>query len=227
MVQTKQKKEGSLFSVLASGVAATAMGLLIGFSSEAARLPEFVRAGQPEESRNSHYSPVLRLGDTNNSENWRRLFRAPDRHATPTLALQEADLNSIADQYFNFSLGKEQAMPNGTTPSYALVPETPNFAITGDTLQIVIPFEVIFFGSEGDAFLTATGKFKEEAKKPSYKVEEAWINSARVPPFVGKIILGKLARTVLDSSADSPLASAWSRLESVEIKDDEMILGLQ
>jgi len=227
MVRTKEKKESSLTSVLIGALATVFLGLLLGFIVEVGRTPEFVR-NQPDLVEASNPLALkFRLGDRQTTDGWRQMI---DNAQTGTfrgssIQLDESELNGIATQYLNFSMGKQQALQADEAPTYALLPETPNFSMMADELQVTIPFDAFIFGRQSSGFLVAKGHFEEKGNDSSFVVDDAWINSARIPAFLARPILSRLIRSVQEISSDSPLIAALNQVRPVGVKESELIVA--
>ncbi|MBC2604023.1 hypothetical protein [Puniceicoccus vermicola] len=225
MVRTSKNKEATLTGVLIGAAAAAILGVILGFTYEVRRTPDLVRSRSALESEKDPLTERFRFGSTSSSGGWQQLMQSAQNSLTSnqSIRLREGELNQIASQYLNFTLGKQQSQQN-ETPSYALLPDTPNFAISDSDLQMIIPFEVLFFGMEAEGFLIAQGDFTNGGEGPHYSVGEAWINSARIPPFLAKLFVSRLATSVQEMSSDSPIVTAWSQIKSISIENDTMTL---
>ena len=193
MIRTKPKKESSLTAVLAGAIAATLVGISLGVAHEVRHPPEFVRtpsALKAEREKNPR-EPIFLIGGTHSSLGWQQIIEAVTQSGTgnASVELTTGDLNEIASQYLNFTLGKQQAKDQGEEPSYAILPDTPNFALYDGQLQISVPFEILIFGAKRSAHLVTTGSFVDEK---TFVIDSAWLNSARVPEPMANLLLKNL-----------------------------------
>ena len=217
MIRSKEKKEASLLSVLAGVFAAVLAGLLAGFAAEVSRPPVFGSVPSSEDEKT--ITPAFSLGRSEGGGDWNRILRslADGDGSDPSLELNEADLNSIAREYLNFTLGKEQAGTGENRPFVAFLPDTPNFRIADSLLQCALPFEILVPGFEGKGFLVVIGRFGGKDGDLRFAVEEAWINSARIPPLAARWTVDSLVGSIRKLSPDSPLFAAWQRLDSIRL----------
>ncbi|MFP4353241.1 MAG: hypothetical protein ACLFRP_09230 [Puniceicoccaceae bacterium] len=220
MIRTKEKRQASLLSVLAGAFAAALIGLMAGFATEASRLP---LSATPAASENEKtITPVFPTGRSDGSGDWEGMLRRLAEGNAPgsSLEFNEADLNRVADEYLNFTLGKEQAADKQDRPPVAFLPDTPNFRIADSLLQCVLPFEIFVPGFEGKALFVVVGGFAGKDGAPRFAVEEAWINSARIPPLAAKVLIRSLTGSIRKLSPDSPLFAAWKRIDSIRLSGD-------
>jgi len=226
MVRTRNQKERSRSAVIFGVATAAFLGLILGFAFEVQRPPEFVRSRSALTEGDPLLSPKIRLGEQTSSDSWRRLLQSAENGSIPAnpIRLDEGSLNGIAGQYLNFTLGKQQALQSSDKPTYGLLPDTPNFAIDNSALQIAIPFELVLFHLQAKGFLIARGRFDNAGDSPSFVVEEAWINSARLPGVLAKLALNRLTGSIEKTSSDSPLIMAWSQVRSAGVVGDELVL---
>ena len=228
MARTKTSPNASRLAVILSAVAGGILGALAGFAHEVRRPPAFEGgARSADESREGKKSPTFRLGDRRDSGDWDRVLAAVAKGegSAGELVLGEGDLNRIAREYLGFTAGKRQRQASGEgLPSFAILPDTPNFALEPGSFQALVPFEVALFGSTREGWFAVRGTFSSGAAGPVFAPEEAWINSARLPAPVAGFLLGRLAANVRSSGDDSPLLAAWKNLGKIRIEDGSLHL---
>lgn len=224
MIRTKEKKLASLPAVLAGVFAAVLLGLVAGFAAEVSRVP-LSGTGRASEKEKA-ITPVFPPGRSDGSGDWNRMLSrlAEGNDAGYSVELNEADLNQIAREYLNFTLGKEQTGTKEDRPSVALLPDTPNFRIADSVLQCILPLEILVPGFEGKALFVVIGKFNGKDGAPRFAVEEAWINSARIPPLAAGWMMNSLVGSIRKLSPDSPLFAAWKRIGTIRLSGDTATL---
>lgn len=224
MIRTKSKKEATLSSVIIGAVAAAILGVILAVAHEVQEEPRFLQSASAFEvaRKKEPYAPIFLKGSISPDMGWQKLVEAATQESSgvASITLTSGDLNELASQYLNFTLGKQQSAGEDS-PSYAILPDTPNFALYESQLQITVPFEILLFGAKRSAYLVATGTFSDEK---TFSVNEAWLNSAKVPPPVANLLLKNLIRSIQESGSDSVLFTAWSHIDSIDVKEDEMLL---
>lgn len=230
MVRTKVKKEASFFAVLSGALAAAVLGILLGFAYEVARPPVFGTGKAAESKAEESRSPLFRTGGTDDAADWSRVVRqaAGGESGRGGLVLTEGDLNRIAGEFLDFSAGKEQARSGDESdPFYAILPDTPNFALGDARMRIAVPFDFLLLGFERKAFLVLEGSFREGNAGPAFRIREAWINSARLPALVADAILQRFASAIRQMAPDSDLVAAWGNIGSIAVDEREMVISLR
>jgi|GEM_PF-4972055 len=225
MSRSKTSKQASLTSVVAGVVLTAFLGILVGFIYEVSQEPQIVLSGNKATVSKDSPSPIVRMGGANSTTNYTQVLRTARQSASNgnPLSLGVGDLNRISDEYLNFTAGKQQSS-TGDNPFFGILPDTPNFNIFDEKFQAVIPFEFFYFGIRTQAILVLIGQFEEGKNEPSYKVQEAWINSARIPSLLAGQILNRLVAAAQGTLNETLLLAAWSNLESIRVAGDQLIL---
>ncbi len=230
MVRTKVKKEASLFSVVFTTVCTGFLGVILGFAHEVSRSAVFGSGSAAEAHAEETHSPLFLSPESTSGSGWQTILEQVDdgRANSGTLVLTEGDLNRIADEYLNFSETKERMLADpDQLPSYAILPETPILSMDTDHLQLSVPFQVLLFGSERDGVLVLDGTFADNPSAPKLKIRESWINSARVPPFLARFLVGRMVASYRKLSPESPLITGWNNLKGIDISNRELILEVR
>jgi len=224
MVRTKEKKESSLSAVMFSTVAAIILGIVIGVGIEISRKPDFARTSVSLKDNADKTDLTFRMGSRSGGDPIAAILRRANQGTLndSTIVFDEGNLNTIADDYFNFTLGKQQFLKGDESPTYALLPDTPNFAMDDDLLQVVIPVEAFLFQLKGSGFLILRGYFEEGERGPNFVVQESWINSARLPSIAGDLLLNRLAKNVVAMGSDSPILKIWSQIDDAQVQGREL-----
>ncbi|MEM0965740.1 MAG: hypothetical protein AAGJ81_06305 [Verrucomicrobiota bacterium] len=229
MVPPKTKKEASLAAVLSTVLAAVVVGVVLGFVYQVRFIPTFVRTADAVASPDSDGRPTFLLGIQSPGANLNRAMRqlSDSNSEESVVSLTAGDLNEIADEYLNLTLGKQQALSNSSEPTYAILPDTPNFNLVESKLQVLVPFDILFFGMKGEGFFVSIGEFVQKDGKPSFSVEESWINSARMPAFAASFVVDRFTKAIGNMVEDSLLAKAWTNVDHIEIDGNSMAITIR
>jgi len=227
MVRYKSNREATFTQILIIGIATAVLGICIGFLHEARISPQF--SGVPVSRENFqkslderkvvfHHGRNLPVSDTET-----KLRNITMNSGASPFRFLEGDLNLVANRYFNFSgalAGKEDS--NG---GWARIhPNTPNFHLNSGALQISTELDFALLGFSANPWLVIRGVFSTEMSSRQFTVQEAWINSARIPNVLGQLLLNRIAKSYLLADPDSPVNTIWNHITSLSLEEKELVV---
>jgi len=230
MVRTKVRKEASLFRVVLTAITTVFIGVVVGFAHEVARPGIFGNAPSDADEASRQNSPLFLVAGSTSGSGWREtVTRVTDGAAgADTLTLTEGDLNQIAREYLDFTAAKEQYLNREDgEPHFVIFPETPVFATGEQYVQITVPFELHLFGLVREGYLVLEGVFDNAFQSPELRIRESWINSARLPSALTKIVVDNITASYAEQDADSPLVAGWKNLQGIEIANRQVALEIR
>ncbi len=165
-------------------------------------------------------------GPEDRTRSWQRQLRALENATSGTeVAITHGQLNAWVAAKFRGAQPKE-----GTEEANLLVvPGVPNFFIDPAVgLQISMPCEVTFFGKTFECLVVATGTFPSGAAT-QFQIERLRLNHARLPANLGipRRVIDFLLQAYRPTEAYRQAESAWERVETVAIKENQLVLRLR
>jgi len=212
---------------LAGAIVAAILSVIIGGALAAANLVILpvvvVKEIPPEEERVPKTVYFISGGDKGgNTWKQKRTFLQGGRSGS--LLLIEGDLNRWAKSTFKPDPQKDEA--GGLLSKISMVPETPNFRIIDDQLQISSQLTIPIVGGGKRFLFQARGNFVNEAGVNKFKAESGYIGTCPIPKFGGlpNIVYNLLASKFMQSEEYEALNPNWSQLSQVVIENNQLKL---
>ena len=221
------KQEEASGPGLAGPIVAAFISILIGGVLAAANLiilpVSVVKEIPPEEELVPKTVYFISGGDQGgNTWKQKKTFLASGQSGARSLS--EGELNRWAKSTFKPNPQTDEE--GGLFSKISMVPETPNFRIVDDQLQVSSQLEIPILG-EGKKFLyQAKGNFVNESGVNKFKAESGYIGTCPIPKFAGlpDIVFNLLAAKFLLSEEYDALNPNWSQLSQVVIEDNQIKL---
>ena len=153
---------------------------------------------------------------------------APKREQLFAGEVQELDfkageLNGWLDTY----LKPATPAPGEASGGITIRPDMPNLAVVEPgRLDVSLPATLEAFGWEGKFVLSATGYF-ESGAPADFEVRKMNLNGARLPGFVGQLLVGRLTKAYRQTEEYGKIIDGWQRVESVDLADGALRLSLR
>lgn len=215
--------------ILFTGFFTIILGLLIGFFHEARMVPSFQAnpvSREAFEKSLKERKVVFHQGRSQPvSDVEMKIRQIATGGGSSPFSFLEGDLNQVANRYLNFSArlaDNEDAEPSGGFTR--IHPKTPTFHLDGEILQITTQLDFSILGMSSEPWIIVRGNFSGEGADKDFTVEEAWINSARIPSSLGSLIMNRIGKTYRSSSVDSPILTLWDNMESLRIQNSQLIV---
>ena len=160
-------------------------------------------------------------------------------------AFSESELNTWADESFEFEPpegqtpeeeaeaeagedGEEPEAPSADVPFLGIRPSAPNFRLVGETLQILIRFEMFIAGNAYPVAYRTRGDFAIEGNRYRFRPLETTVGSAPLPASVLAPLLDQLVFKIFDSSEYvDQFNAAWASVTAITIAEDELVLSTE
>ena len=228
---SKPDQEPNIFITLASGLGLASMGMFLGIAYFIS-FPLQVYKNQTElnEAIDKKESPYLRPGDSYYFEGpvLRTKSWAPKREQllageAKQLSFETGEINGWLDTYFKPVAPASAEESSGIT----IRPEVANVAVVDEgRMYLSLPATLDAFGWEGEFVLSASGYFKS-GSPARFVVTQTNLNGARLPGFVGKLLVRRMAGAYRRTEEYGQIIQGWQQVESVELGDGALQLSLR
>ena len=137
-----------------------------------------------------------------------------------------SDVISLTEDELNAWIASSRANPDAQSASGILRPQSINFRVRGDQMQIGLPCNLTLLGLNRRIVVQARGDFARSGERFVFSPEEMYLGSLpthRVPGLTSLVSRGLLA------AQDVPpeTSAAWQRLERVSIENGQLVLAVR
>ncbi len=177
----------------------------------------------PEEEQVPKTVYFISGGDKGGST-WKQKKTFLESGQSGTLLLLEGDLNRWAKS--SFRPDPKQNEDGGLLSQITMVPETPNFRIADEKLQVSSQLVIPILG-EGKKFTyQAVGSFVGDSGSNKFKAESGYIGTCPIPNIAGlpDRVYNLLASKFLQSEEYTALNPNWTQLSQVVIENNQIKL---
>lgn len=193
------------------------LGFLLGFLQLMNKAPKVARHG----AKSAPKIVTLSKGRSLGGDDW-VLLRSDFLDKTQnTFFVSESQLNQWGVTYFQRS---SRGADSG--PSFQFLAGHPNFKITPDDFQVIVPLKISFlgFGRKSVYYYQVKGSFQKNGKHFSLEPEKSYIGSAPIPSFLSNIFMGRIVSRYKDSDEFKQIQARWNELNNVSIAGDKLVL---
>ena len=228
---SKPKPEPNVAATVVAGLGLAVVGVILGivyfvsFPLQAHTNQRALNAAL-DQKENPHFGPgdsYYFKGPVLRGKSW-----APKREQlfageVQKLEFKAGELNGWLDTYF-----KPAAPVSGEESSGITIrPDMPNLAVVEPgRLDVSLPATLEAFGWKGKFVLSATGYF-ESGAPADFVVRKMNLNGARLPGFIGQLLVGRLAKAYRQTEEYGRIIESWQRVESVDLAEGALRLSLR
>ncbi len=223
MAKEKEASEPGLGGPIFAALLSICIGVILAAANLAILPVSVVKELPPEEEREPR-SVFYITGADKGGNTWKQKRASLERGQNGTLLLIEGDLNRWAKSTFRPDPKKNE--DGGILAKFSMNPETPNFRIADDQLQVSSQLAIPILGDGKRFIYQAKGNFVNESGVNTFKAETGYIGACPIPKFAGlpDIVYRLLASTYLEGEEYIKLSDAWSQLSEVSIENNQLKL---
>ncbi|PXA03970.1 hypothetical protein DDZ13_10050 [Coraliomargarita sinensis] len=228
----KEKSEPSHWPVYLYGAAMAFLGMLLGiiymmsfplkgYSSLEERKVEM----EARESLDPVPGDAFYIeGPTLRSRTWELKRKELIEGTAQTITLSPGEINAWFGANFRSSVPVTEEESSGLT----LVPDVPNLGISEEgTLYLNLPSDITGYGLDGDYVLSAQARYSR-GTPVKLVVDRLQVGGAAIPlpGQLGAQMVSKVIKGFSAAEEYKVIREAWDRVQSVEIKNGELVLTL-